>query len=680
MNPFPGEQGGSSLLPYLRRDLPVRLCLTGPDPPGSDGRYPFPVLDDSDPAARLLAGCFVTAGGSVLKRVFLLVQRDAFHTSEDAPRLLTNPDVDAAWRKALSLCREEGGGGHLLLLSGESGPDGEPRPFSSLFYCTARDLFFHPPCPVCGRPLRLCTDDGVLALAGLQPYSTSLYRYLYCGVCCAPGDSPFYAYGRDHASPATLQDFPALIREFASLDPTRVDASFPCAGCPEREACYGPSSAAGSRIVPFSFYPFHLLVFDAFDLNSRDFLALVAGASPAEAEERLHPLRDRGRIQCLAALRRNTPRGETLFPVTDERHFLEVLYLKLSFLDDVLRLVPEDRPERCLSLDTIWVKLPARSDRLPAWWNFGTGVLDIVRPRSGRFPNSPASFKPLLHAGLVWFSALLANGRQGEGEVFRALESQVTEDSGSPSARWERPDTGAVFLPENIFWDPESVRVPRRWHSLWGRALEAGFDLVRAALSGTRFAPGKTFFEDLARLRYEVRAALLGAPPGTAEQGEMATPVPDDRLVHDLLLRIAGRWRERAEAAEPPVPPGEKDETTETVILSSRPEKGDFSGIMDTDEFMETIILSPNGSGERIPSPPPVPPWEEEVPETVILPAGHRPEGGAPAEPPEQPTPPEPLAAKESVQNQEDLLAETVILAPRKSDPRMKGAKGKNGS
>jgi hypothetical protein len=529
--------------------------------------------------------------------------------------------------------------------------------------------------------LRLCTDDQILANSGLQPYSTSTYRYLYCGVCCAPGDSPFYACETDHVSPATLQDLRALIRSFSSLDATRAGASFPCADCTERDACYGPRSAADSRIVPFSFYPFHLLVFDAFDLNSRDFLSLVAGGSPAEVEERLHPLRDRARIDSLAAIRKDNPSGETLLPVTDERHFLEVLYLKLSFLDDVLRGVPSDRPERCLSPDTIWVKLPERSDRLPAWWNFATGAFDIIRPRPECFPNTAAaSFQPLLHAGLAWFSALLANRRQGDRDIFRALENEVTGGDVSPSAPWERADSGSVFLPENIFWDPEAVRVSSAWHPLWRRALESGFELVRAALSGERRWPGETFFGELARLRSEVRAALFGAVPGMAEEGVREIPVPDDRIVHDALLRIAERWREREEAGKPPLPTPEKGEMTETVILSARPEKRDFSGIMDTDEFMETIILSPNGTRERTPSPPPVRECDEAVPETLIIPAGQRTAREETPESPEPPSSPEPIAAQASVPPEEDLLSETVILAPRKIDPRMKGAKGKNGS
>ncbi len=687
MNPFLDDYQVSSLLPYLRRDACVRLCVTDPDSAPADGQYPFLVLDDSEPTTRLLAGRFVTDAGSVLRRVFLLMQRDQYLPSADAPWPLTNPDVDSAWQKTFPLYKDEREGISSLQLAGQAGSEGSLRSFSSLFYCSMKEVFFHPPCPLCGRPLHLCTDDELLVNAGLQPYSASTYRYLYCGSCGASGSAGFYVYERDHSSPPTLQDRWELIRSFASPGVgCEPGASFPCGDCPERDGCFGPEFAAGSRIVPFSFYPFHLLIVDAFTLNSRDFLSLVAGASPDEVEKRLRPLRDRARIDCLADIRRDNPSGETLFPVTDERYFLEVLYLKLSFLDDVLRQfpaqpVPADCSGRSPSLDTIWVKLPERSDRLPAWWNFRTGSIDIIRPRpEGLSFAAAASFKPPLHAGLVWFSALLSNRRQGDREILRALENEAPGSDGSPFAPWEHPDSRAVFLPENIFWDPDAFQVPSGWYPLWRRALHSGFELLRSALSGDCRRSGETFFRDLAGLRSEIRSALFGAVPAMPEEVAREIPVPDDRSVHDALLRIAGRWRAQAQERTPPPPPEETDAMTETVILSARQEKRDFSGIMDTDEFMETIILSPNGIRAQIPSPPPVRECDDALPETLIITTEQAKATDSRPKPPEPSPPPEPIAPQDSVSPEEDLLSETVILAPRKIDPRMKGAKGKNGS
>jgi hypothetical protein len=688
MNPDLDEYQVSSLLPYLRRNACLRLCVTSPDSSEADApQYPFLVLNDSDPTTKLLAGRFVTDAGSVLRRVFLLMQRDQYIPSADASWPVNNPDVDSAWRKAFSLYTGESEGISSLLLDGQVGSEGSLQPFSSLFYCSKKEVFFHPPCPLCGLPLRLCRDDHLLVNTGLQSYSSTTCRYLYCGSCSTLGDSRFYAYERDHASPPTLQDRWALIRSFASpgvgSDP---GTSFPCGDCPEHNRCFGPDFAAGSRIVPFSFYPFHLLIFDAFTLHSRDFLSLVAGASPDEVEKRLHPLRDRARIECLADIRRDNPSGETLFPVTDERYFLEVLYLKLSFLDDVLRRVlaqpvPQHGSGMSLSLDTVWVKLPERSDRLPAWWNFRTGSIDIVRPRPEGLSFAAADpFKPLLHAGLVWFSALLCNGRLGDRDIFWALQNEAPGSDVSPFAPWEHPDSRAVFLPENIFWDPEALRVPSAWYPLWSRALHIGQELVRSALSGDRAWSGETFFRDVAVLRSEIRSALFVAVPGARKDVAREIPVLDEQGVHDALLRIAGRWRAKAQEGTPPCPVEEKDEMTETVILSARQEKRDFWGIMDTDEFMETIILSPNGKRAEIPTPPPDREYDDAIPETLIITAEQAKATDKRAESPEPASRPEPIVPQDSVPPAEDLLSETVILAPRKIDPRMKGAKGKNGS
>ena len=273
-----------------------------------------------------------------------------------------------------------------------------------------------------------------------------------------------------------------------------------------------------------------------------------------------------------------------------------------------------------MSLDTIWVKLPERSDRLPAWWNFRTGSIDIVRPRPEVLSfAAAASFKPLLQAGLAWFSALLSNRRQGDREIFGALHNEVTGTDGSTFAPWEHPDSRAVFLPENIFWDPDAIRVPSGWYPLWRQSLQSGLGLVRAALSGDCSWSGEAFLRDLAGLRSEIRSALFGAVPGMPEEGAREFPVPDDRSVHDALLRIAGRWRAKAQEGTPPCPADETDEMTETVILSARQEKRDFSGIMDTDEFMETIILSPNGRRAEIPTPPPDREYDDAIPETLII-------------------------------------------------------------
>jgi len=686
MSPVPDLYETTSLLPYLNGDACVRLCLTDPAASGDGGRFPFFILDDSDPVTRLLAGRFVTGGGGVLKRVFLLMGRDRYLLPASSPWPVSNPDMDAAWSKALP-CRESGRDDTApLSLAGRAGPDGF-LPFSPLFYCTKRDLFFHPPCPLCGSPLRLCVDDHLLAGRFLQPYSSTTYRYLYCGQCADREDAAFYIYERDHSSPPALRDCRDLVRSFSSPGATvSRETMFPCGECPERRVCFGAEFAADGRIVPFSFYPFHLLVFDAFTLHSREFLSLISGASFDETGGRLHPLRDRARLDCLKVFRGDTPSAALLFPFTDSRCWLEILYLKLSFLEDLLLRAARVPSDMSLSLDAVWVKIPERSDRLPCWWNFSIGVVDIIRPRPAFSSFAvQTSAAPLLHAGLIFFSVLLANGRQDAAEVFRALEGGMGGEGESAGRSWELPDGDSVFAPENIFRDPGSFRIPASWHSLWRRALLIGFQLLRSSRDGDCGRGWEAFREDMPALRSDVRRALFAQVPEAPEEAAGKASPPDGQWVHDLLMRIAGRWRDEQNAAPPPPPPesGAPDGIMETVILSGSREDGDFSGFMDTDEFMETIILSPRDRAGN--TAPPLPgECDEAVPETLII-QTDRPEpanngrevAGPPTEPPGQAEPPEPL---DTHSGEEDDLAETVILAPRGSDPRMKGRRGKNGA
>ncbi len=686
MSPVPDLYETTSLLPYLNGDACVRLCLTDPAASGDGGRFPFFILDDSDPVTRLLAGRFVTGGGSVLKRVFLLMGRDRYLLPASSPWPVSNPVMDAAWRNALS--RRESGGDDTapLSLAGRAGPDGI-LPFSPLFYCTKRDLFFHPPCPLCGSPLRLCVDDHLLAARSLQPYSSTTYRYLYCGECADREDAAFYIHERDHSSPPALRDRRDLVRSFSSPGATASrETMFPCAECPERPVCFGPEFAADGRIVPFSFYPFHLLVFDAFTLHSREFLSLISGASFDETGSLLHPLRDRARLDCLKVFRGDMPSAAPLFPVADARRWLEILYLKLSFLEDLLPRAAQCSPDMSLSLDAVWVRLPARSDRLPCWWSFSVGVVDIIRPRpvfsSFALESSAA---PLLHAGLICFSVLLANGRQGAAEVFRALEAGMSGGGGSADQPRGFPDGDSMFAPENIFWDPGRLSVPDSWNTLWRRALLIGFQLLRSSREGDCGRGWEAFREDMPALRSDVRDALFAQVPAEPEESGGKAPPPDGQWVRDLLMRIAGRWRDEQKAAPPSSPPesGAPDGIMETVILSGSREDGDFSGFMDTDEFMETIILSPRDRAVN-PAPPPPRECDEAVPETLIIQAD-RPEtanngrevAGPSTESPGQTESAEPL---DTPSGEEDDLAETVILAPRGSDPRMKGRRGKNGA
>ena len=137
---------------------------------------------------------------------------------------------------------------------------------SWLFYRGFRkkkQVFFHPPCPRCGLTLQQCYDDELLALSALQGYSTSLNRYMYCSECFDSQTSAnFYADKLENLDHQTIvKDCADLITEFAQLlEKEDKDAPLPCSDCLEFDECYGSNNLVFSRLVPFSFYPFYMLI------------------------------------------------------------------------------------------------------------------------------------------------------------------------------------------------------------------------------------------------------------------------------------------------------------------------------------------------------------------------------------------------------------------------------------
>jgi hypothetical protein len=638
-----------SLLPYLAgnsQDSSTGLSLAAGDRSAIGNFFPFRVLNDSIPTARLLEAEFVTDTGSGLKKVFLLLQKDRYFFQGDELRPLANPDIDRLWQQAFSFHHLKGNdASDGVVLAAQLRENGELNPLASLFFCRTRQQFFHPPCPLCGLPLRLCLDDDLLAVAGLQPYSTSLKRYLYCASCTAGGGGAFYINERDAADPLVLKDREALIREFGSLRQSRDPVCpFPCIGCPEHGACFGPDGAAGSRIVPFSFYPFHLLIFDALSLNALDFLPLISGASFEEVASRLVSRNESGRSHCLTGLKAGEFAGATFFAPSDERYFPEVLFLKLAFLGDILRqfLAGPDllgNPDMRPTIDRVWVEFPNRSGLLPAFWNFRTKVIDLGGfPDATGLPPKKTSSDLLFYLGMLWFYALLVNKKQGSKEVLSAVKDGLSGNEDFPE--FSVGPFPVLFAAENIFWDPDGGNVGGDWQSLWRKTLDLGLGMLRSATGHDRQWSIGVFFEEFERLRTEVKIALFTeSPPGgevTVQNGWQAGKAGIDEEIGGILSGILDRWRGSLKNETPPTP-GEEDprlletvifaplrdipvtapagpeEYTETVVLStnhrhSEPTAGRQQNVTD-DSLTETVIIAP----ERPP---------EDLEATVILTAG----------------------------------------------------------
>jgi hypothetical protein len=581
----------ASLIPYLdpaKGNAYLKISLVTEDPSVPEATpFPFLVIHDTDALARLVEGEFLTDAGTVLKKVFVLVQKDRYRLTEDALWPVSNFDIENAWQNGFSFYAGAGSEHHPVVLAAQIDEGSRLAPLAPLFFCKTKQRFFHPLCPKCALPLQLCTDDAALIHLGLQPYSSSLKRYLWCISCGTQSVSGFYVYERDRLDPPGVKDRFVLIREFGLLA-SRKDAvdQLPCGTCVAKPECFGSGGLAPSRVVPFSFYPFYMLIFEAMSLNALDFLALLSGAAVKELETVLTAKGESGRVARLKSLGQGGSLETPFLYSNDEKFFLEVLYLKLSFLGDLARSLPStsllQHPDLRLSLDRTWVRLAEQSGLLPTFWNFRVEPIDISRPLTETKPSTTALAKPGVYfLGLAWLHALLVNKRQDMSGIVRSIKQSLDSASGSRDASVETVLAQASD-PVNIFWDPDGKYVSPGWVNLWKKALGLGWSLLMAGVHDDRAWSRQAFVQQLEDVRGEVRGALL-------EQVSRARPAPypadqalrsDDEVIHGVLLRIMSKWRTQA------------TEQVKTKVETRKEKK---------EELLETVIITPAQAGRQAP-------------------------------------------------------------------------------
>ena len=229
----------ASLLPYLQPDrhpLFLRIALPSEDPSIIEQtKFPFRLITDSYPLARFMEAKFVTDADMEVKKLFLLIQKDYYSLSQNNSWAMNNHDVENAWQRAFFFYNAERQRRSFTVLSIQIDEKGKYQPLQSLLFCKTRKLFFHPVCPHCGVPVQQCYEDQILRASGLQPYSSSLKRYLYCPSCfLSDGTSDFYTYELDPFDPPLLKDRLALIRELGQLRKNQSQEDpLPCLGCPK---------------------------------------------------------------------------------------------------------------------------------------------------------------------------------------------------------------------------------------------------------------------------------------------------------------------------------------------------------------------------------------------------------------------------------------------------------------
>lgn len=665
----------ASLLAYLEpydKNFYLKLSLLVQD--NSDlekSIFPFLIISESDPIAQLIEAQIVSDAGSEVKRIFLLAQRDQCLVKKDELWPLNNVDVNDSWQKAFSFYAKQREDGSFILLSDQIGKKGELISFLSLFYCKTKKVFFHPPCPKCGFPLQQCEDDTLLKSSGLQPFSSSLKRYLFCPECSSPGSLNFYVHELEQSDPPDIKDRWALIKEFGLLwEVNRDTTAFPCNDCQFHQECYGSDNLVITRIVPFSFYPFYMFAFEAMSLNGLDFISLLSGATFEEVEALLESKRDLGRINCLKAVKQNCKGGTPFLFNHDARYFLEVLYLKLSFLAEVFQYLQCGgslfrHPDLRLSADQIWIKILGQGGLLPFFWNFKAGFMDISRHHAvPQLFQKPAA-DSLFFRGLFWFYTLLVNRQQKMEDISTALGKMIySEDNVS----FEKVVNETIFLPVNIFWEPHGKNIDNDWNTLWERSINLGWSLLKVSFQNDAVWNEREFQEELENLRRDVKEKLFQRKGSYSISDipleDKTVNTVEDKAIHGILMGILKRWQPSVQEKE--------EEFRKTVIISPQKfEKGITSPttipsreVEKQEELQETVILSVKDLAPKSPFPQIKGIPGGMISETVII----SPEGTVQpekdAEKPEEP--------QEKNKPEEDFLTETVILKP--------GNKGKNDS
>ena len=676
-----------SLLPYLNhlnRSIYLRLSLVAQDTSIlGKAHFPFLVTAESDPLARLVEAQFVTDAESEIKKVFLLVQRDLYLLPGSELWPVNNRDVEDSWQKAFSFYARENQGTSLIILSNQINEKGKLAHMSSLLFCKTKQVFFHPPCPKCGLLLQQCEDDDILIGAGLQPYSHSLKRYLFCPSCGSASERDFYVCELDRFDPPSVKDCWVLIKEFAQLPKKGyADTQFPCGECPNHQECFGLDCKVLTRIVPFSFYPFYMFVFHAMSLNAQDFLSLVSGAPFDDIEAPLKTKQEFGRIHCVEAIKQNCFE-KVPFLYDDERRFLEILYLKLSFLAGLLQnfrsgntlSIPEDLR---LSIDRIWAKFPEQSGFLPFFWNFKVNYIDINRylTETQSIPKSPSS-DGLFSFGLFWFYAFLVNKKQDISKIYISLRETMDQIFAKNDASFEkksREDFCSQFIPENIFWDPEGKSVNKDWQFLWERSLHLGWSLFMTAFRDDKEG-AKTFFQKIEDLREEVKCNLFSGekerslervretqeilsrsegtkkiesiPPKVSRREESVNRdqsfLLENKAIQEILMKISKKWQTGIGK--------EKTDPEETVTLILKDLKKEYpseKGKATRDVIPETVIITPGTVKKNLGTYP----IQEELKQTVILSLG-----GLKKE-----------RSSEKAKEPRETLPETVIISPQETD------------
>jgi hypothetical protein len=592
-----------SLLPFLeseREGFSLEIPTSDPVDDEFHGDFrPFQVADSGQCFSMIVKANLASSHAGPCLPLFLLIQRDHYPVSSSGLRTYTNADMDRIWLDTIQSCSAD--------KTVFRHPD--PACFKPLFFCRHKTLFFHPPCPECGGLLDLCTDDRLLKQAALFSYHASLKRYLFCPRCQAgEGKNIFYQYSRYPEDRVFVKDRFDLVRDFKRLRSASSE-SFPCLFCPEHAQCHITGEKALSRISVFSFYPFYMLVFDAASVKGVDFIPLLSGARmediPALADTVSGAALDANRI---------SHGGTGFFFEKENRFFLEVLYLKLSFIEKFARILKQKVHDNIrsivnLSAHSIWLTPLNQGSMLPFFWGFDLNIIDLLSNRHEDGGDVfPAGNKNIDFLAGLWFYTFLVNRNQGQNEVFAGLRQLSGNNSlEAYFSDYTRLVQAYPFLAvENIFWHPENGTVSEQWHPLWLKTLAAGIRFFQPHSQDLK-TEVDTLLQDLDGLKQKVKISLfatrsaadepLAAPKAQLTDHEVPPGTQARKqAVRSLLLQLKDKWQAEEMKGDSD-PGGQEEDVLETIVLSSPdknvPESAPDPGA-DFEDLEKTVVLTPD--------------------------------------------------------------------------------------
>jgi hypothetical protein len=454
---LPGDSVDIPLLGSAGGNLRFELLLAAGDSLESKDD-PFVPLSDSGRFSRVLLGRVASGADHTLHPIAVKIQRSFYRpaASGSAQETLTNPLLEEMWRREReNLIKCAGSQVVPLIDLGEESFRNRPTTL-----CKKVRAYFHPICPKCRGPLQDCRDDILLRDHGLPEYSKSIVRYLYCSACAAGvGRRTFYTTspGSDEHLKGDAEvrrrgelyrDFGAIVNSLSEEVRASLSVTFPCAACLYREDCYpaegsgGKSIPAESRLIPVSYYEFHLLPLEVMELHYDEMSDLLGGASWQVLRDRVRQQGAPGREPVLEAVDNvfTSPIQWIYRQDTAGRFPLEVLHLKLNLFSQLchgLRAYHARcrEPHLDVSPGQVMVDVVPGSTNLPARWTFRTRLIGVAGPH--RFPTAgapsgalPDLLVPAPDADRIFVSPYVRKAEYGREEALRVTVRSVKADGG----------------------------------------------------------------------------------------------------------------------------------------------------------------------------------------------------------------------------------------------------------